>query len=59
VTEETANVLMQFGIACLKRGEIFVKGKGMLPTYFVSINDELEFIKDTSKSTHFSFETKL
>jgi adenylate cyclase len=59
VTEETADVLEQFGVTCSHRGDIFVKGKGVLPTYFVLISDELEFIKNDSKSTHFPFETKL
>lgn len=52
-------MLMQFGLACSHRGEIFVKGKGMMPTYFVVISDDLEFIKEDTKSTHISFETKL
>lgn len=59
MTEETADVLEQFGVACTHRGNIFVKGKGMLPTYFVLISDDLEFIKNDCTSTHFPFETKL
>lgn len=43
VTEETAKELRVFGIKCISRGEIAVKGKGMLPTYFVAITDELQF----------------
>lgn len=61
MTEETANALTSFGIVCEFRGEINVKGKGLLPTFFVSINDALEFMKDSgvSKSTGNSFETQL
>lgn len=44
VTEETAQVLIEAGIQCDYRGMTFVKGRGMLPTYFVGINDELDFI---------------
>ena len=50
---------MRFGIDCKLRGDVYVKGKGMLPTYLVSINDELEFEKDDLKTTQISFETKL
>lgn len=44
VTEETAQVLISAGIQCDYRGMTFVKGRGMLPTYFVGINDDLDFI---------------
>lgn len=60
VTEETANVLTTFGIDCEYRGEINVKGKGFLPTFLVSTNDALEFVKnDDSSSNATSFETQL
>ena len=59
MTEDTASILMRFGIDCKSRGEVYVKGKGMLPTYLVSINDELEFVKDDLRATQISFETKL
>jgi hypothetical protein len=52
-------VLMSFGIGCKSRGDVYVKGKGMLPTYTVSVGDDLEFIKSDLKSTQISFETKL
>ena len=35
VTEETAGVLMSSGHDCTCRGPIFVKGKGIITTYFV------------------------
>ncbi|CRL06898.1 CLUMA_CG019587, isoform A [Clunio marinus] len=51
VTKETANVLKCFGIECQFRGEINVKGKGLIPTFFVSINESLEFEKDNDTDT--------
>lgn len=60
VTEESAAVLTAFGIKCSSRGVINVKGKGLLPTFFVSINDALEFIKDgDSQMSASSFEAQL
>ena len=35
MTEDTAQILMQAGYECFCRGPIFVKGKGMITTYFV------------------------
>lgn len=35
VTEDTAKILMGAGHECLLRGPIFVKGKGIITTYFV------------------------
>jgi len=35
VTNETAPVLMASGYSCYERGDIFVKGKGIITTYFV------------------------
>ena len=35
VTDETASVLMATGHECYCRGPIFVKGKGIITTYFV------------------------
>lgn len=43
VTEESANVLSKCGINCHFRGMTFVKGRGMQPTYFVGIDDHLDF----------------
>jgi hypothetical protein len=59
VTEESANVLTSFGIKCTFRGNINVKGRGLLPTYFVAIDDALEFIKEDLKVTANSFETQV
>ncbi|XP_072014122.1 adenylate cyclase type 2-like isoform X2 [Amphiura filiformis] len=36
VTEETANVLGDFGFSCQERGFVSVKGKGQLKTYWVT-----------------------
>lgn len=38
-------MLRTFGIKCDYRGETFVKGRGMIPTYFVCINQNIEFEK--------------
>lgn len=35
VTDETATTLMATGHDCILRGPIFVKGKGIITTYFV------------------------
>jgi hypothetical protein len=35
VASETATVLMSSGHHCYVRGDIFVKGKGIITTYFV------------------------
>lgn len=60
VSEETANVLMQFGICCNLRGEINVKGKGLTRTFFVAIDDKLDFVKSTDlQLTANTFETQL
>lgn len=45
VTEDTASILESFNIKCEYRGLTTVKGRGKIPTYFVVINKELEFIK--------------
>jgi adenylate cyclase len=58
VTEETANVLTKFGIKCTFRGEVNVKGKGLLPTFFVSIGDNLEFERENLNASS-SFEAQL
>ncbi|XP_041675022.1 adenylyl cyclase X E [Drosophila eugracilis] len=44
VTEESARILQEFGIACKYRGLTFVKGRGEIPTYLVGIDDKLNFI---------------
>lgn len=46
VTEETAKALQSFGINCTFRGETQVKGKGLIPTYFVSITKDFQFEKE-------------
>ncbi|KAH8276410.1 hypothetical protein KR018_005160, partial [Drosophila ironensis] len=49
VTEESANILQDFGIYCEYRGQTFVKGRGEIPTYMVGINENLDFIEISSK----------
>lgn len=59
VTEETANVLTSFGIKCSFRGEVNVKGKGLLPTFFVSTTDNFEFERENLMTTSSSFESHI
>ncbi|XP_017025376.1 adenylyl cyclase X E-like [Drosophila kikkawai] len=51
VTEESANILESYGIQANYRGQTFVKGRGLLPTYFLGIDDDFNFIrvKETRK----------
>nr|AAF33111.1 adenylyl cyclase ACXE [Drosophila melanogaster] len=51
VTEETSEILQQFGITCSYRGMTFVKGRGKIPTYLVGIDENLNFIPQ--KATRF------
>lgn len=51
VTEETAEMLRKYGLECNYRGMTFVKGRGILPTYFVGIDENYEF-KYIYKSRH-------
>lgn len=55
VTENTANVLGNFGIDCDYRGQTFVKGTGNIPTYLVCVEDfEFQKTNDNDDScTHF------
>ncbi|XP_030571544.1 adenylyl cyclase X E-like isoform X2 [Drosophila novamexicana] len=43
ITQETAVILRGYGIECNYRGMTFVKGRGVLPTYFVGIDEDYEF----------------
>lgn len=43
VTDETANTLRKCGVRCNYRGMTFVKGRGILPTYFVGIDENYNF----------------
>ncbi|KAH8234023.1 hypothetical protein KR032_010957, partial [Drosophila birchii] len=49
VTEESANILQTFGIQCNYRGMTFVKGRGLLPTYFLGIDEDYNFIRIKEK----------
>lgn len=40
VTEATAKILQKQGIECSYRGETFVKGVGIIPTYYVDVDSE-------------------
>jgi hypothetical protein len=44
VLESTAKVVQSHGIQCEPRGITFVKGKGEVQTYFVSIDDNLQLV---------------
>ncbi|KAH8327774.1 hypothetical protein KR074_003546, partial [Drosophila pseudoananassae] len=44
VTEESANILSDYGISSTFRGMTFVKGVGEIPTYFVDISNGYQFI---------------
>lgn len=59
VTSETAKVLQEHGIACQYRGEIQVKGRGLIPTYFVCTDENLNFVKRDPLAFRAAFETKL
>ncbi|XP_023178151.1 adenylyl cyclase X E-like isoform X2 [Drosophila hydei] len=43
VTQNTAFILKKYGVECNYRGMTFVKGQGILPTYFVDIDSNFEF----------------
>ncbi|KRG06797.1 adenylyl cyclase X E isoform X3 [Drosophila mojavensis] len=43
VTQNTALILKKYGIECKYRGMTYVKGQGILPTYFVDIDANYEF----------------
>lgn len=45
VTAETAEVLQENGIQCEYRGRTQVKGPGEIPTYFVSVDKDLNFVR--------------
>lgn len=45
VTKDTAEVLQKFGIKCEFREFRNVKGAGLIPTYFVCIDENLEFVR--------------
>ncbi|XP_011501439.1 PREDICTED: adenylate cyclase type 2 [Ceratosolen solmsi marchali] len=42
VTKETAQLLEDEGIVCHLRGKVWVKPKGLVTTYFVGINEQIE-----------------
>lgn len=48
VTKESAEIIQSYGYQCEYRGQIFVKGRGKIPTYFVNVNDKYELVKSTS-----------
>lgn len=56
VTAETAEILVSYGIGCEYRGLTDVKGRGFIPTYFVCIDDEFNWVPvgpDTSTVDNF------
>ena len=40
VPEETRNILIDYGYDCECRGDIYVKGKGQMVTYFVKSRND-------------------
>ncbi|XP_017108635.2 adenylyl cyclase X E-like isoform X1 [Drosophila bipectinata] len=45
VTEESAFILRDFGISCTFRGMTYVKGVNEIPTYFVDIDSNYNFVE--------------
>ncbi|XP_012161440.1 adenylate cyclase type 2 isoform X1 [Ceratitis capitata] len=45
VPEETANILMSYDVQCTFRGMTFAKGLDYIPTYFVEIDDDFQFVQ--------------
>ncbi|XP_052738694.1 adenylate cyclase type 2-like [Bicyclus anynana] len=45
VTENTAKILEECGIITQCRGEVFIKGRGLIKTYFVPLDDEFNLVK--------------
>ncbi|XP_052873857.1 adenylyl cyclase X E [Anopheles cruzii] len=52
VTKESAEVLESYGYRCDYRGEIFVKGRGKIPTYFVQIGKDFNFVKNKTPTSN-------
>ncbi|XP_039448978.1 adenylyl cyclase X E-like isoform X1 [Culex pipiens pallens] len=50
VTKQSAETLQAYGYQCEYRGQIFVKGRGKIPTYFVNVNDNYELLKSVDSS---------
>uniref|UniRef100_A0A1B0FMT2 adenylate cyclase n=1 Tax=Glossina morsitans morsitans TaxID=37546 RepID=A0A1B0FMT2_GLOMM len=44
VCEQTANILAEYDIVCSYRGMTYIKSLGELPTYFIEIDELLNFI---------------
>lgn len=44
LTEESAKILIEYGISSTYRGMTYVKGVGHIPTYFVDIDNKLNFV---------------
>lgn len=44
LTEESAQILNEYGISSTYRGMTFVKGVGEIPTYFLDIDEKLDFV---------------
>ncbi|XP_054735475.1 adenylyl cyclase X E [Anastrepha obliqua] len=45
VTENTAKILKSYNVKCTYRGYTFVKGRGHIPTYFVNVDESLNFVR--------------
>lgn len=55
VTKDTAEILQKFGIKCDYRGEVFVRGPGKIPTYFVCVDENLEFVRIQTEADNVQF----
>uniref|UniRef100_A0A1B0AET1 adenylate cyclase n=1 Tax=Glossina pallidipes TaxID=7398 RepID=A0A1B0AET1_GLOPL len=43
VTEETEEILRDYNVSCTYRGLTDVKGRGLIPTYFINVDDQFKF----------------
>ncbi|XP_049306724.1 adenylyl cyclase X E [Bactrocera dorsalis] len=56
VTEETALILKTFNVQCTYRGQTYVKGRDFIPTYFVKIDNDLNYVPRTSDKNETGFD---
>uniref|UniRef100_A0A1A9W9Y1 adenylate cyclase n=1 Tax=Glossina brevipalpis TaxID=37001 RepID=A0A1A9W9Y1_9MUSC len=50
ICEETAEILRTFDIECVYRGMTYIKSLGELPTYFIEIDQDLNFVYNYEES---------
>ncbi|XP_067648122.1 adenylyl cyclase X E [Eurosta solidaginis] len=51
VTQATAEILQSYNVKCTYRGLTYVKGRGHIPTYFVNVDESLNFVKIREESS--------